>query len=357
MKTALLFLCAWPCLGGGFGYNLQITTNPAKASGSSANYPLLVRGTFPTLRTIANGGHVRNASGYDITFGADAACAVSLPFLREYWNASTGDLVALVALPSISSSAATTLFVCYGSTSVSSDPQTPAAVWDSAFQGRWGFPNGSTLSAKDSTANGLDGTIFNATATTGVIDGGALLNGSTAYLDMGASSALDPASAFTIEAWFNPAASWPQPDGAIVGKIDNATQNGYMIWYTATGNLYVFLNGSATYAGTFASGSWYHLALTWDGATYTMYVNGSPARAFGSAVAPRTAGQHFRVGEYNGARLAAGVVDEVRYSSICRSAGWIMTEYANYSSPSSFYAVSVESIAPLTTAAGFGYTL
>lgn len=357
MKTALLALCALPCLAGGFGYNLQLTTNPAKVSGSNANYPLLVRGTFPTLRTVANGGHVRNANGYDIAFGVDAACAVSLPFLREYWNASTGDIVAFVALPSVSSSAATTFFVCYGNPSLSSDPQTPALVWDNAFQGRWGLPDGSALSAKDSTANSLDGAIFNAAATTGVIDGGALLNGSTAYIDMGTSSALDPAAAFTVEAWFNPAASWTQPDGAIVGKIDNAAQNGYMIWYTASGNLYIFVNGSPTYSGTFASGSWYHLALTWDGATYTIYVNGSPAHVLGSTVAPRSSGQHFRVGEYTSARLAAGIVDEVRYSNICRSAGWIMTEYANYSSPSSFYAASAENIAPSTTAAGFGYTL
>jgi hypothetical protein len=357
MKTALLLLSAWPCLAGGFSYDLQITVNPARVSGSNAHYPLLVRGTFPTLRTAAHGGHVRSANGYDIALGIDAACAVPLPFLREYWNGSTGDLVAFVALPSISSSAASTLFVCYGNASISSDPQSPSAVWDTALQGRWGFPGGSTLSAKDSTLNALDGTIFNAAATIGIIDGGALLNGSTAYIDMGASPALDPAAAFTIEAWFNPAASWPQPDGAIVGKIDDSVQNGYMIWYTATGNLYVFLNGTATYAGTFATGSWYHLALTWDGATYTMYVNGNPARAFGSAVAPRTSGQHFRIGEYNGARLAAGVVDEVRYSNTCRSAGWIMTEYANYSSPSSFYAVSGENIAPSTTAAAFGYTI
>jgi hypothetical protein len=357
MKTALLALCAWPCLAAGYSYNLQITTNPAKASGSNANYPLLVRGTFPTLRTVANGGRVRSANGYDIAFGGDAACALSLPFLREYWNASTGDLVAFVALPSLSNSTATTLFVCYGNASISSDLQAPAAVWDTALQGRWGFPDGSTLSAKDSTSNGFDGAIFNATATAGVIDGGALLNGSTAYIDMGTSAALDPASAFTIEAWFNPAASWPQPDGAIVGKLDDAAQNGYMIWYTATGNLYIFLNGSPTYAGSFASGSWYHLALTWDGATYTMYVNGSPARTLGSAVAPHSVGQHFRAGEYNGSRLAAGVIDEVRYSNICRSAGWIMTEYANYSSPSTFYSVSAENITPSTTAAGFGYTL
>ncbi|HKD08435.1 MAG TPA: LamG domain-containing protein [Bryobacteraceae bacterium] len=357
MRTALLALCAWPCIAGGFGYNLQITTIPAKVSGSSVKYPLLVRGTFPTLRTVANGGHVRNANGFDIAFGTDAACAVALPFLREYWNPSTGDLVAFVTLSSISSSAASALFLCYGNASVSSDPQTPAAVWDGAFQGRWGFPDGSTLSAKDSTSNGLDGTISNATATAGVIDGGALLNGSNAWMDMGVSSALDPVSAFTVEAWFNPAASWTLPDGAVVGKIDNAAQNGYMIWYTASGNLYIFFNGSATYVGTFASGSWYHLALTWDGATYTMYVNGSPARTLGSAVAPHSAGQHFRIGEYSGSRLAAGVVDEVRYSNICRSAGWIMTEYANYSSPSSFYTVSAENIAPSTTAAGFGYTL
>lgn len=155
--------------------------------------------------------------------------------------------------------------------------------------------------AKDGTSNSPDGRIFNA-ATTRIIDGGALPNCPTADIDMGTPSALDPASVSTIEASFNPQLAEFGPAEPSPGKIDKSAQNGYMIWCTA-------------------SGSWYHLALTWDGATYTIYVNGSPAHA------------------------------------LRRSAGWIMTEYANYSSPSFFYAVRAENIAPSTTGAGFGYTL
>jgi hypothetical protein len=37
-----------------------------------------------------------------------------------------------------------------------------------------------------------------------------------------------------------------------------------------------------------------------------------------------------------------GIVDEVRISSALRSAGWINAEYANQSSPETFYQVGPE---------------
>ncbi|HEX6836430.1 MAG TPA: hypothetical protein VF334_07635, partial [Polyangia bacterium] len=41
-----------------------------------------------------------------------------------------------------------------------------------------------------------------------------------------------------------------------------------------------------------------------------------------------------------------GTIDELRIATVARTPGWIATEYANQSSPSTFYAVGAEETAP-----------
>ena len=45
----------------------------------------------------------------------------------------------------------------------------------------------------------------------------------------------------------------------------------------------------------------------------------------------------FRRTKSNGAGLFNGSIDEVRYSTAVRSANWILTEYNNQNSPSTFH--------------------
>ncbi len=60
-----------------YGYRMDITLNRTRVGNSGApttlsNYPLLLDITSANLATVANGGHVQNTNGYDITFiGAD----------------------------------------------------------------------------------------------------------------------------------------------------------------------------------------------------------------------------------------------------------------------------------------------
>ena len=41
-----------------------------------------------------------------------------------------------------------------------------------------------------------------------------------------------------------------------------------------------------------------------------------------------------------GGRTFAGILDEMRLSSVARSDGWLVTQFRNQSSPSTFYTVS-----------------
>ena len=61
-------------IGRHFGYRRAITIydamTPAGCPSSLSDFPVLVSYTDATLKTVANGGHVQNASGYDIIFRA-----------------------------------------------------------------------------------------------------------------------------------------------------------------------------------------------------------------------------------------------------------------------------------------------
>jgi len=49
-----------------------MTVNHTLVPGTQSNFTVLVSVTDPALKTVANGGHVANANGYDIGFYADS---------------------------------------------------------------------------------------------------------------------------------------------------------------------------------------------------------------------------------------------------------------------------------------------
>jgi hypothetical protein len=65
------------------------------------NFPVLISETFPYLATVANGGHVQNANGYDIVFTSDAAGQVQLPYESDNYNPVTGTAGFWVLIPEL----------------------------------------------------------------------------------------------------------------------------------------------------------------------------------------------------------------------------------------------------------------
>jgi YD repeat-containing protein len=348
---------AWP---NGYGYRRVITIDHTKVPNTDQiNFPVFFSATLPYLATTLNGGNVTNANGYDIIFTSDPAGAVVLPFEQEGYTASSGTVNYWVQLPLASHTVDSTIYMFYGNSSVTSDQSNKTAVWDGNYRAVWHLPNGTTLSANDSTSNGHNGTLqgsTNPTAVTGKIDGGAGFNGSTAYIDVPGTTNLEPSAAITISGWVNYTtanawakiysrpyrsdSSWASPYiSADLIASDNTTAKPR--FELAFGGSPSAIDGPAT----INDGNWHYVVGTYDGSYMRIYVDGqiggSTAQTGGIDYSGATAAD-VTLGSrdaYNNGEFMNGNLDEIRLSAIARSADWIASEYNNQSSPSTFYGV------------------
>jgi hypothetical protein len=344
---------AMPAGGSGFsnGYaNMRpITISHLQVPNTNqTNFPVLISlpaNTYADLKTTSNGGSVTNANGYDILFTSDAGGTLPLAYERESYSGSTGAMIDWVKVATLSHTTDTVIYMFYGNASVTTDQSNATGTWNSNYQGVWHLPNGTTLTANDSTSNGNNASFIanGTTATTGQIDGGASMPNSNSYVSIPDAASLRP-STVTVSAWLK-----VPPGGAGYYIIlDNSGAgisyalstesavtggSGYMGFNSYSGSSYV--GAASSYSAYF--GAWTQVVGTYDGTTWKIYFNGALANSSAtgsitySASAPLYFGYLFNV---------AGLeVDEVRISNTARSADWITTEYNNQNSPSTFYSV------------------
>ena len=124
----------------------QMTVNHTLVPSTQSNFTVLVSVTDATLRTISNGGHVANSNGYDIGFYTDSSGSTKLKWEIDSYNPVTGQLIAWVKIPTLSSTSDTSFYLFYGDPSITTDQSDPVNTWDSQFQGRlpfwkWNNPN------------------------------------------------------------------------------------------------------------------------------------------------------------------------------------------------------------------------
>ena len=320
----------------------SITIDHTKVTGSSnlSNFPVLVSLTDANLATVANGGNVGLADGTDILFTASDG-VTKLAHEIESYNASTGQLIAWVSVPSVSPAGDTVIYVYYGNGSAT-DQQNKTAAWDSNFEGVWHLPNGTTLNADDSTSNANNASLLNGTsAATGFIDGSASLNGTSNFILVPNSASLNNWSQQTVSLWVN-----AQTDmGSDARLIEKGANNEWALVFNYGGSQKLSLDLGAlalTTTGAVADNTWHKIDVTMDNNSQAvaMYVDGVLNT---SGIAPTSApgtNHDIFIGQYGGGGYYYhGLIDELEISNTIRSAGWIGTLYNNERSPSTFYSV------------------
>lgn len=319
---------------GHFAYKKRLTISNAQVDEDLTDFPLLVKIQNDTDFKSAN----VQADGDDIRF--TTSTGMSLPFETEKFetSASSGSGLFWVKIPLIkatgSSSSGAQIYVLFGS-GTAVNGQRVSQVWSNGFAGVYHM-SGSTLHATDSSGNGNNGTINGATASGGKADGGAGFNGSS-YIKLNTSSSLNISgnSPLTFSAWVN--APSTVMNTVVLGRtstvfFQDTDGNGNYVFQIRDANSIWQRAGPAHIP---VQSGWHQLVGTTDGSVLRLYADGSanPTTGNGSA-GILTIGADFYIGAHSTNQyFYSGSLDEIRISSVARSAAWIKFEYQNMNDP------------------------
>lgn len=369
-----------------------LTVNASQVSTSSVVSSTYTN--FTVLVSIASSTQLRSAAqatGTDILF-TNADGVSLLNYEIERYVSSTGELEAWVKLSTLATSTNTSFYVYYGNASATSSLQSATNTWDNNYSTVWHLPNGTTLSAKDSTINAKNGTIVNgATATTGQIDGAANFassssqNITTPYFQSSSTAA-------TYEAWIKVPVSSTNVDvilndrgvggagksltlaldgnlacgstscGATLGNI--AAPTGKLMFGEDSNGIWIGKGASTVVSN---DNNWHYVVGTYFATSgvaiapneFNVYVDGvavanATSGNTGTDTSPLT-GLGSTTIAFHSAWNAyfAGSIDEARISKVVRPFAWIVTEYNNQKNPSSFISFGAQENPPSFTLAGY----
>ncbi len=137
-------------------YRKKITIDHTKVSADLMDFPILISRIDSDWKDTGNGGYVGQSDGGDFVFTSSDGTTTLNYEIEKYTNTS-GELVAWVKLPAISSISDTDVYIYYGNSSVV-DQQNITNVWDSNYAMVQHLKDTTTSSITDSTANANNGT-------------------------------------------------------------------------------------------------------------------------------------------------------------------------------------------------------
>ena len=260
---------------------------------------------------------------------------------------SSGELHFLA--PTLSDSSDTTFYLYYGNPDAeepaATAPNGPNAVWDSNYVAVHHLA--STSAPVDSSGTGNNGTWLGGLpqSVAGAI--GTAHNFGTGSQDRRVEipwdSSLNMPSTITVEAWayLNALSTGDSNIRVITSKQQNSGNRNWWLVHWNSRWQFRISPGSPTIQSNANSaiGQWVHLAVTGDGSTLRMYVDGVLQSSTASYSSINTQTQPMVIGtELGTSRHFDGLIDEVRISNTNRSGGWIATTYANHSDQESFFA-------------------
>ncbi len=334
-----------------FAYYKEITIDHTKVSGSSdlIDFPLLISIFDTDLRD--NDKVQPNGNDIAFTYGFQWIDH-EIELFNQTFNNTHAQLIAWVRIPALSPSKDTIIRMYYGNP-IMKARENPNAVWDSDYGAVWHLneaPNDGTIDGhKDSTSNNNDGTSQNfedggggSTNVTGKIDGANnfIVND---YVTIPNPTNTDPSDLLTVSAWIkvNPSIY----NREIVSRGDS-----YAIRIYPDDRICFYIyDGSSWHnmapLGVNVSDNEFHYVVAGQDST-GMFINIDGVEKEHSSTTHTidySLGDTIEIGRHGngqGGYNFTGIIDEIRISSVGRSADWITTEYNNQDDPNSFYSIS-----------------
>ena len=194
----------------------------------------------------------------------------------------------------------------------------------------YGFNEGTGTTVADASGNGNVGTISNAAwAASGKYGGALSFNGTNARVNIPNSASLQLSSGMTLEAWVNPSTT----TGVWRDVIYKGDDNYYL--EATSGN-----GGKPAVGGTFGGGNanaygstplganaWSYVAVTYDGATIRLYVNGTMVGSQAKTGAITSSTNQLQIGgDALYGQYFSGLIDEIRIYNTALSATAIQAD-------------------------------
>jgi hypothetical protein len=156
-------------------------------------------------------------------------------------------------------------------------------------------------------------------------------------------------AARTVECWFKITGNFGS-DQVICGMGHQFTGNLFSLMYRAAGSkLSLDSSGFARSFSWTADSSWHHLVAAYNGGSdlqkAVLYLDGVPHSTTGGSGPSANSQVTYYDVQHSPAypqNDMTGFVDEFRVSNVARTATWIATEYANQSSPTTFFSVGAQ---------------
>lgn len=309
-------------------YRKQITIDHTKVTGDLINFPVLIYMNDSDLALKAQ------TNGNDIVFTNKLGVVISHEI--EYYNGTTGSLVAWVKVPYLSSTQDTILYLYYGNL-ISGNQENIEGTWDTNYLAVQHLEETSGT-VYDSTSHHNDGTPYGGLNqdVQGRIDGADYFDGTNDRITL--PQVYSTETKFTLEAWI-----YPQTGARYFVSQWTTNYKGVFLQVGATpDHIEWYIDGTSGGISGIVLNNWYHIVLTYDGTTARIYKNaGTPASTV--CAAPTWPAEGLYIGDRSaGNRRFHGIIDEVRLSNIARGSAWIATEYVNQNNPSGFYSVGAE---------------
>jgi len=342
----------------GWQYRKKITIQHTKVAGELTDFPILISIRDSDLRDKAQ------TDGDDILFMDSSGVANKLYHEIELFNKVSGEIVAWVRIPSISSSVDTELYLYYGNLETSNQ-QFPEKTWNTNFKGVWHLNENPAETIRDSTINDNNGASHDSMTILNTVEGkvGKCIDfdGIDDYISIPNSVSLCP-SEVTLVCWLYPEEldlngkfhigkmckdKWGNYDAASYGiYYDNRTVSTY---YEKNEN-----DGFKVVANADGIDRWYHIATSMDSShNIKIYLDGILKNQ-------SNCGQSIRYTNAKELYLAAshistgsGInswedckIDEIWILDVPLDDQWISTLYKNQNDPSHFLSFGPEETGP-----------
>ncbi|MBF0431000.1 MAG: DUF2341 domain-containing protein [Fibrobacteria bacterium] len=296
------------------------------------NYPLLVR-----LDSSHFSFSDAKSDGGDIRFSTSAGKV--LQYEVEYWDLENKKAELWILVDTILGDNSEQFITMHWDNATVAEGEDGAAVFDTAdgFTGVWHLgETGATDSDgfKDATANGDHGTgvsLDMSSSGSSVVGSGQTFDGIDDYVDLGESQGLDGVTSFSVSFW---CLADTVAFSSFAGILARGTEErlGAPYVYGVVGDSSIRMTFTTldvegdgdVVTAPLEQGKWHYVSFTWDGNVVTAYLDGVPgATDTTTGTVLRTSDGNNWIGAMPGWGKWDGKLDEMRISSLPRSADWV----------------------------------